>query len=90
MKEIIAEDEYNDTYGGQRMYVELKLKVSDGVKISSEGTVRKVMEQAGLLHKTKRKPNGITKADKEAMKSDDLIKRDFKAEKPLKSALRIL
>ena len=37
------------------------------------------MEEIGLNHKPKRKPNGITKADKEAHKSDDLIKRDFAA-----------
>ena len=87
MKEIIAEDEYNDTYGRPRMYMALQLKAGDKVKIPSEGTVRKVMEQVGLLHKPKRKPNGITKADKEAMKSEDLIKRDFKAEKPLEKCI---
>lgn len=40
------------------------------------------MQEFGLNHKPKRKPNGITKADKEARKSDNLIKRDFTAEKP--------
>ena len=32
---------------------------------------------------TRRKPNGITKADREARKSKDLLKRDFRAEEPL-------
>lgn len=41
------------------------------------------MEESGLNHNPKRKPNGITKAEKEAHKSDDLMKRDFTAEKPL-------
>lgn len=45
------------------------------------------MEQAGLIHKPKRKPNGITKADREARKSDDLLKRDFSADKPLKKTV---
>lgn len=36
---------------------------------------------------TQRKPNGITKADKEARKSDDLIKRDFTANKPLEKCI---
>ena len=40
-----------------------------------------------LNHKPKRKPNGITKADKEARKSDDLIKRDFTANKPLEKCI---
>ncbi len=45
------------------------------------------MDQIGLIHKPKRKPNGITKADREARKSDDLLKRDFHAEKPLEKAV---
>ena len=72
---------------GRELYMALKLKAGAGVKIPSEGTVRKVMKQVGLLHQPKRKPNGITKADKEAMKSDDLIKRDFKAERPLEKCI---
>ena len=87
MKEIIAEDECNDTYGRERMYMALKLKAPEGVKIPCEGTVRKVMEELGIIHKHKRKANGITKADKEARKSDDLIKRDFTAEKPLEKGI---
>ena len=80
MKEIIAD-------GRQRMYMALKLKANDGVKIPSEGTVRKVMEQVGLLHQPKRKANSITRADREAMKSENLIKRDFKAERPLEKCI---
>ena len=53
----------------------------------SEGTVRKIMEQIHLIHKSKRKPNGITKADREARKSDDLLKRDFTADAPLKKCV---
>lgn len=45
------------------------------------------MEEIGISHRPKRKPNGITKADKEARKSDDLIKRDFKANKPLEKCV---
>ena len=45
------------------------------------------MTEIGLNHKPKRKPNGITKADREASKSDDLIKRDFAAEKPLEKCI---
>ena len=35
----------------------------------------------------KRKPHGITKADKESQKSEDLIKRDFTAEAPLEKCI---
>lgn len=81
MKELIAEDECNDTYGRERMHTALKLKYPDE-NIPSESTVYRVMKSIGADHPKRRKPNGITKADKEARKSDDLLKRDFTAEKP--------
>lgn len=83
MREINAEDTCNDTYGRIRMYQALQLKQPEGVHIPSERTVYRVMEEIGLSHRSKRKPNGITKADKEARKSDDLVKRDFTADQPL-------
>ena len=87
MLDICSEDECNDTYGRIRMYQALKLKQPEGVPIPSERTVYRIMEEIGLNHKPKHKPNGITKADKEARKSDDFIKRDFTAEKPLEKCV---
>ena len=57
------------------------------IDIPCETTVRKVMVQIGLIHKPRRKPNGITKADRFARKSDDLLRRDFYADRPLKKAV---
>ena len=87
MKEIISEDECNDTYGRIRMYQALLLKQPEGVHIPSERTVYRVMDQIGLSHRPKRKPNGLTKADGEAMKSDDLLKRDFHSDAPLEKCI---
>ena len=87
MIDICAEDECNDTYGRIRMHQALQLKQPNGVKIPSERTVYRVMEEIGISHRPKRKPNGITKADKEARKSDDLIKRNFRANKPLEKCI---
>ena len=87
MREIHEEDVCNDTYGRKRMYQALLLKQPEGVTIPSERTVYRVMKEIGLVHHPKRKPNGITKADREARKSDDLLKRDFQAEKPLEKAV---
>ncbi len=81
MMEILKEDECNDTYGRERMYYALKNRNSTNVNIPSERTVYRVMREIGLVHK-RRVPNGITKADKEAQKSDNLILRNFTAEKP--------
>ena len=91
MLKIHDEDEENADYGRVRMYQALKYRKEvgklDGIKIPCEATVRSVMEQINLIHKPKRKPNGITKADREARKSDDLLKRDFTAAAPLKKCV---
>jgi putative transposase len=44
--------------------------------------IYKVMKKAGFIHKKSRSSNGITKADKEAQKSENIIGRDFSAENP--------
>ena len=85
MLEILSEDECNDTYGRIRMYQALNLKQPENVKIPSERTVYRIMEEIGICHQPGRKPNGITKADREARKSEDLLKRDFHAKEPLKN-----
>ena len=87
MLEIHAEDVCNDTYGRVRMFQALTLKRPDGIPIPSERTVYRVMEKIGLSHRPKRNPKGITKADREARKSDDLLKRNFTSEKPLEKCV---
>lgn len=90
MMKIHEEDQYNDCYGRERMYLALQQRKDAGktdIDIPCEATVRKVMVQIGLIHKPRRKPNGITKADRLAQKSDDLLRRDFYADRPLKKAV---
>ena len=87
MRVIASEDECNDTYGRIRMYQALLLKKPEGIRIPGERTVYRVMKEIGLSHRPKRKPNGITKADREARKSDDLLKRDFSSQEPLKKCV---
>ena len=91
MLKIHDEDEENADYGRVRMYQALRYQKEigklDGIKIPCKATVRSVMEQINLIHIPKRKPNGITKADREARKSDDLLKRDFTADAPLKKCV---
>ncbi len=78
----MAEDECNDTYGRCRMYHARKLKYLDEA-IPSEKTVYRIMEEIGLSHRPNRKTNGITKVDQNTKKSEDLLKRDFTAQRPL-------
>ena len=90
MMKIHEGDQYNDCYGRGRMYLALQQRKDAGktdIDIPCEATVRKVMVQIGLIHKPRRKPNGITKADRLARKSDDLLRRDFYADRPLKKAV---
>ena len=83
----MEEDACNDTYGRVRMRQALLLRQPEGVSIPSEGTVRRVMKEAGIPRRPKRRPNGGTKADREAAKADDLLKRDFKAGRPLEKCV---
>ncbi len=83
----LAEDECNDTYGRTRMYQALLLKQPKGIHIPIERTVYCIMEEIWLSHRPKRRPNGITKADREVRKSDDLLKRDFTSGEPLKKCI---
>ena len=87
IQEICHEDLCNDTYGRIRMYQALQLKNPDSIPIPSESTVYRIMKKLGLVHHPKHKPNGITKANREAMKSDDLLKRDFYADAPLQKCV---
>ena len=87
MRAIASEDECNDTCGQIRMYQALLLKQPEGIRIPGERTVYRAMKEIGLSHRPKRKPNGITKADREARKFDDLLKRDFTSDKPLKKCV---
>ena len=69
------------------MYEALQLRQPIGIDIPSERTVYRVMEEIGINHHPKRKPNSLTKEDREAQKSDDLLKRDFRSEEPLKKCI---
>ena len=65
MKEIASEDEYNDTYGRLSFAQRIRRCALEAARRSinsqSEITIYRVMEQIGLSHRPKRKPNGITK-----------------------------
>jgi transposase InsO family protein len=79
MKKILEEDEENENYGSKRMYS--KLKLTHEILVS-RSTIARIMRKKGLIHAKKKKPNSITKADKLAQKSENLLKRDFTANAP--------
>jgi len=80
IEKILAEDEFNKTYGKQRMYEKLCLDYDCKY---SYNTVAKIMREHGLLQKAN-KPKGLTKSDKKAQKNDNLLKQNFTCDEPNK------
>lgn len=79
---IINEDEFNDEYGRRRIASALALK---GVGVS-ESTVYRVCSKFGILQK-KRKPKGLTKADKAARRDAGLLNGNFVSDEPNKKLI---
>ena len=84
IQKIMDEHPDNDNYGVERM----RIALSEAGIEPSKSTVRRTMKEMGLIHK-RRIPHGITKATSEIQERENLIKRDFKAEYPLKRFSRI-
>jgi transposase InsO family protein len=77
--EILREDVENANYGTRRIYSSLKL--NKGYQ-GSYSTVYRVCRDNNLIIRRKRKPNGVTKADAKAQKSENLLRQDFTANAP--------
>lgn len=78
IKDIIGRYKDNDNYGARRIHIAL---AQEGETVSYS-TVYRIMKQNGLIKKAKRHPNGITREDAAAQKSENLIQGDFTAEDP--------
>ena len=82
IQEILDAHPDNSNYGIERMQTALDQK---GIHVSRR-TIYRAMTEMGIVHK-KRTPRGITKATTEIQDQENLIKRDFSAEKPLQKLL---
>ena len=82
IQEVLDEHPDNDNYGVNRMTTALKQK---GIHVSHR-TVYRAMSEMNILHR-RRTPHGTTKATTEIQDRENLLKRDFKAEKPLQKLL---
>lgn len=79
---VLDEHPDNDNYGVNRMQTAL---VQRGIQVSRR-TVYRAMSEMGLLHR-RRKPHGTTKATTEIQDRENLIKRDFTSDNPLRKLL---
>ena len=77
VKKILEEHPDNRNYGVNRVCLALE---QDGVDVSRR-TVYRVMKENGWLHK-RCIPHGITKTTTEAQEQENILKRDFSAQRP--------
>lgn len=82
IQEILDEYPDNENYGIDRMKMALEHK---DVCVSRR-TIYRTMSEMGILHH-RRTPRGITKATTEIQNRENLIKRDFNSDKPLRKLL---
>ena len=83
MKAILKEHPCNDNYGAPRMKQALEQR---GFTVGLRRVTR-IMREHGWLHRPRRRPQGLTKTDPEAMKAENLIKQDFRADEPYRKLL---
>ena len=79
IKKIRGEFKENENYGVNRIFLKLK---QDYDYQGSERTVYRVCKDNNLIIKKKKRPNALTKADRNAQKSENIIKQDFTADAP--------
>ena len=83
MQEIYDLHPCNDNYGVHRMQQALEQKnIRAGIR-----RIKRIMRGKGWLHKPHRRPHGLTKADPETQKNENLLKQNFCSDVPYKVLL---
>lgn len=77
--QLLQDDEENANYGVRRIYEYLRLNKDYK---GSYSTIYRLCRENNLMIKRKRRPNGLTRADAQAQKAENLIDQDFSAECP--------
>ena len=75
----LREEPENANYGVRRIIWWLRLHCG---YTHGDRRIYRICRDHNLMIRPKRRPNGITKEDREAEKSENLIKQDFSAENP--------
>lgn len=83
MQEIYNLHPCNDNYGINRMQQALQQRnIRAGIR-----RIKRIMREKGWLHKSHRRPKGLTKVDPGTQKNENLLKQNFRSEKPYKVLL---
>lgn len=83
MQEIHDLHPCNDNYGVNRMQQALaQQNIRAGIR-----RIKRIMREKGWLHKPHRRPQGLTKADPETQKNENLLKQNFRSGIPYKVLL---
>lgn len=83
IEQLLKAHPCNDNYGVERVQLALS---QQGIKAGIRRITR-IMRENGWLHTVRRRAKGLTKADAEAQKAENLIKQDFKSAKPFQKLL---
>lgn len=75
---ILDEEPENDNYGAARILLALTQR---GIQ-TSLSSVRRALRNGNLMKPNHRSPDGLTKADKKAMRPQNILKHDFSAKRP--------
>jgi putative transposase len=79
IRDMYQQDEENGTYGVIRIQEALEYHYG---MYAGKRRLQRMMKENGWLQPLKRKPNGVTKAEKAAQKNDNLLNGNFTAEMP--------
>ena len=80
IRQVLEEDDENgESYGVRRIYLALRNNYDYN---GSYYTVYRVCRKNGLILPKKKNPNSLTKEDREAQKSENIINQDFSADAP--------
>ena len=81
---LLKADPENANYGVNRIYLYLKNNCG---YTGSYSTIYRICRDNNLIIRYKRQPKGLTKADSESQKAENLLQQDFTAEDPNKKWL---
>ena len=83
MQDILNESPFNDNYGVPRMQIALEKR---GFK-AGKRRITRIMRENGWIHERRRRPKGLTRVTTQIQERENLLKQDFRSDKPCQKLL---